>query len=257
VNSQVAVLGCGPAGLLAVHALVTVYGVEPVVYAKGPRSVIHGAQFLHVPIPDLTTPDPDATVKFKHWGVVEEYAMKVYRDANAPCSWRAFGEEVPIWSMQRTYEELWARYHGLIKFVELSLYELSVAEDRHKVIISTIPAPALCYKPSMHRFTSASVKVTDSAQDRVPANGIVLNGIYEDLWYRSSDIMGYTSTEWPGQLPPYQLPGNPHYTEVRKPLTTNCDCRPEIIRAGRFGEWRKGVLVHHAYDKAKEALSVV
>ena len=33
---------------------------------------------------------------------------------------------------------------------------------------------------------------------------------------------------------------------MRKPIATNCDCFPNVIRAGRFGTWKKGVLTHDA-----------
>ncbi len=256
--TKAAVLGCGPAGLLAAHALWTVHDIEPSIFAKGPRSEIHGAQYLHVPVPGLTQREPDATLTFQHWGVAEEYAMKVYNDAAAPTSWRAFGEEVPIWSMQGIYGELWMLYKDLITFVNLTSHELSTIEDTHDIIISTVPAHVLCTRQE-HNFEQANVWVTDSAQERVPYNGIVLNGIYGDTWYRSSDIMGYASTEWPGTLFDYQVSELDAGARVRvtKPLRTNCDCRPQIVRAGRFGEWRKGVLVHDAYNKVKEVLNAV
>jgi hypothetical protein len=256
--TKAAVLGCGPAGLLAAHALYREHDIEPSIYAKGPRSEIHGAQYLHVPVPGLTQREPDAMLTFQHWGVCEEYAMKVYGDAAAPCSWRAFGDEVPIWSMQRIYGELWMLYKDLITFVNLTSPELAMIEDTHDLIVSTVPAHVLCLRQE-HNFEQANVWVTDSAQERVPFNGIVLNGIYDDPWYRSSDVLGYRSTEWPGTLFDYQIAELDAGARVRvtKPLRTNCTCRPQIVRAGRFGEWKKGVLVHHAYDKVREVLNAV
>ena len=256
---RAAVLGSGPAGLLAAHALVREHNITPVIYARGPRSVIHGAQFLHVAIPGIVAPEPDAAVKFEHWGVCEEYAMKVYGDAAAPCSWRAFGDEVPIWSMQSAYDELWMTYKDLVKAVDLTSAEIAWIEDRYDLIISTIPAEALCTS-TVHNFEQATVWVTDRAQDGVPVdNCIVLNGVYGEPWYRSSNIMGYGSTEWPGTLFDYQMSelSTDQRVRVTKPLRTDCDCRPEIVRAGRFGEWKKGVLVHDAYNKVKETLNAV
>lgn len=258
---SVAILGSGPAGLLAAHAAVKA-GHSPTIYARGERSVIHGAQFLHVPILDVTSMEPDAAVNFDHWGCAEEYAMKVYGDATAPCSWRSFEGEIPIWSMQEAYARLWMMYKDLIVSINLTSDEISMVEDSFEHIISTIPGPALCKEPAekhVHQFTWANVWVTDAEQERIPYNGVVLNGIHEDSWYRSSNIMGYGSTEWPGSLIDYQV-AEMHAGQrvmIQKPLANNCTCRPEITRAGRFGEWRKGILVHHAYDKTQEVLSAV
>jgi len=254
-----AVLGSGPAGLLAAHALVREHDITPVIYARGPRSIIHGAQFLHVAIPGIVSPEPDAAVKFEHWGVAEEYAMKVYGDAAAPCSWRAFGDEVPIWSMQRAYDELWMTYKDLVVPVELLKDQIAMVEDTFDLVISTIPADALCQNGA-HNFEHATVWVTDKAQDGVPVpNCIVLNGVYSEPWYRSSNILGYGSTEWPGTLFDYQISelSADQRVRVQKPLRTDCTCRPHVVRAGRFGEWKKGVLVHDAYNKVREVLNAV
>lgn len=242
---------------MAAHALFHEHNVEPAIFARGPRSTIHGAQFLHVPVPHLTLPEPDAALRFEHWGVAEEYAMKVYGDAAAPTSWRAFGDEVPIWSMQRAYDELWMTYRDLITFINLTSSELATIEDAYDLVVSTIPAMALC--KTDHSFDWSNVWVTDSSQEQVPFNSIVLNGIHGEPWYRSSDIMGFGQTEWPGTLLDYQMSERTagQYVRVQKPLRTDCDCRPNIIRAGRFGEWKKGVLVHHAYDRVKEAFNAV
>jgi hypothetical protein len=50
------------------------------------------------------------------------------------------------------------------------------------------------------------------------------------------------------------LPSFVHTWRVRKPLETDCTCWPKVVRAGRFGQWRKGVLTHHAYEMAMQVL---
>jgi hypothetical protein len=38
-------------------------------------------------------------------------------------------------------------------------------------------------------------------------------------------------------------------------LSNECDCHPEIIRMGRYGEWTKGVLVHHVFERVESLMN--
>jgi hypothetical protein len=39
-----------------------------------------------------------------------------------------------------------------------------------------------------------------------------------------------------------------------KAHSSNCDCYPEVHRAGRWAEWRHGVLLNDAYKKTMSIL---
>src|SRR5215470_19138644 len=88
---KVAVLGCGPAGLMAAYAC-TVEGLTPHIYSKPNKSIIIGAQYLHLPIPNITLPEPEVEIKYVKVGTPEGYARKVYGNEAAPTSWDRFSE---------------------------------------------------------------------------------------------------------------------------------------------------------------------
>lgn len=246
--TRIAVLGCGPAGLLAAHAVIQ-SGIEPVVYSIGNRSELPGTMYLHEPIPDLTAEEPDGTVTYRKVGTKECYAEKVYKDRLKPCSWDSFEEgEHPAWSARAMYDELWSRYHGLIRDQSLSPWDIDAMTGDFALIISAIPATALCRKP-YHKFTHAEIWVSREKQPEVEEGEIIYNGARFDPWYRSCDIFGYQATEY-GEF----QDGLPRGI---KPIDTNCDCHSDknLIRVGRFGRWSKGELVHHAYGRTQRVVN--
>jgi hypothetical protein len=73
-------------------------------------------------------------------------------------------------------------------------------------------------------------------------------------WYRSSNISGVRSTEWgePGVPPFFKSQVFP----IKKPLDHTCDCWKDkpIIFAGRYGKWKKGVLIQDGFLMAGAAI---
>lgn len=246
---DVAILGCGPAGLLAALA-VEQAGFNPVIYSIKAKSVMPGAQFLHEPIVGLTNDDPDMEITFIKQGTKEVYAMKVYGDPEAPCSWDDYPQGArPAWSLSDAYDRLWDRYGDQVIEGAVKPLSLNTIESMYDLVFSTIPAPVLCSN-WLHRFPSASVWIRSwnhadtSAKPFVEYNGSQLVG-----YYRMSTIGGWSSTEFGHRAL--------NTVEGKKPLGTDCNCRPEIHRLGRFGKWQKGVLVHHAYHEAKEVVNAL
>jgi hypothetical protein len=124
------------------------------------------------------------------------------------------------------------------------------------LVISTVPAPALC--EMNHRFQNAQVFALGdgpgirSVPIKVQENSIVCSGNPDISWYRTSNIFGHNTIEWPAKgrkKPPIE-----GVVRVNKPISTNCHCFSEIVRIGRYGAWKKGVLVHDAYYEALSAL---
>lgn len=244
--SNVIILGCGPAGLLAAHAA-KMSGFEPIIYSEKVRSRMAGAQFVHQAIPLLgMTSDGDGDVLFSREGRKEGYAQKVYGSPTAPCSWDEFPEgKRPIWSMREMYYRLWDLYSPYIYNLRIGSSELMKMEGEPGPIISTIPATSLCCDEE-HTFYSASVWIRQRTVFMGGPNVVTYSGRPTTPWYRFSRLFGHESSEF-GHSVPGAIPG-------RKPLKTDCDCRPNIIRLGRFGKWQKGVLVHHVYWEALRAL---
>lgn len=242
--TDVAILGCGPAGLLAAHGAVQM-GFEPHIFSVKKKSVMPGAMYVHERIDDVTEAEPDGVITFRKTGNRAGYAQKVYGDAQAPVSWDQFPVgEYPAWSMSALYDTLWDRYGGSIIDQELGTEAIGEIAKGHRLTISTIPAHQLCYEG--HHFGGQPVWISENSWAGVGENEIVYNGDLNDHWYRSSRIFGHEATESAQQMP--------SAFQGTKPLSTDCDCQPEVVRVGRFGQWKKGVLVHHAYRESMEAL---
>lgn len=241
--SEVAILGCGPAGLLAALATEQA-GHEPVIYSYKIKSTMPGAQFLHKPIPGVTPERPDATVLFTKVGTREGYARKVYGRPTAPCSWDQFPAGLyGVWSMGKLYDALWERFESRINDVDCDEQFLNALDAR--LVLSTIPAIYLCCG-QRHEFRSQEVFIRTRPSSSLRGrywDHVEYNGTTWDPYYRRSYLFGRVSEEF-GHWVSDSVRGE-------KPLGTDCDCRPSIKRLGRFGQWRKGVLIHHAYHDAK------
>lgn len=243
---RIHVLGCGPSGLLVAHAGVQA-GHDVTIYSQKKKSHIGGAQFLHTAIPDLTDDNPEDVVTFEYRGTAEGYAQKVYGSPKADTSWDTYAGTVPIWNMRRAYDDLWKRYESLIIDRSLTPHEVAELQDSVSTVISTIPRKALCMRD--HRFTSQQVHIWYEL-GALKDNRIIYNGIPDVPWYRASNLFSWESVEYPSLAP-----HGSNTRAVYKPLETDCDCLPEIVKLGRYGRWEKGVLIHHAYWGAVRQIS--
>lgn len=252
---NVAILGCGPSGLLAALAAEQVGAKKIRIISSKVKSEIPGAVFLHKAIEGATDLAPQGEVNFAKIGNRGGYAHKVYGDSNAVCSWDEFPEGVrPAWSMAHAYHRLWMRYEDKIidHYVEDEVVGLILG--LYDMVISTIPAQAICCDPD-HRFEKAAIWTRPKEQPQVQDNEIIYNGRIEDPWYRSSLLFGRGSTEraavkgYDGSESSWRRAG---WVKGFKPTKTDCDCWQDLPlwRVGRFGLWQKGVLAHHAYDQA-------
>lgn len=240
--SKLAILGSGPAGLLTAHAAERA-GRSFDIISIPRKSLLPGAMYIHEPIPGVTSTVPDGRVRFIKSGDRAGYAHKVYGSPDAPCSWDKFPEgDRDAWSMAKAYDKVWNMYAHEITDTWVGVEVLDVILDAYESVVSTIPAPSLCRKPDEHEFPAADIYVLDMAARSVAENVIWYNGEPNCHWYRSSNVFGYECTE--STTP---MPGS---SEGRKPIKTNCDCNPTVLRLGRYGEWNKGILAHHVFQKA-------
>jgi hypothetical protein len=260
---RVAILGCGPSGMFAAHAFVDA-GWDVTIYSKKRKSQMFGAQYLHSPIPGL--PENRIEVNYLLEGTAEGYRDKVY----GPNSTVQVSPDLllgvhPAWDIRAAYDAAWERYEGLVVNANITPY-WAVGEfvnpeaDKYwRAIVSTIPAPALCIGPKgadgaeAHQFLSQKVWAAGDAPElnrwcpiRIPAGTVVCNGDPERGWYRSANVFGHSTAEWPHDRKP-PISG---LAEVVKPLSTNCDCWPRITRMGRYGAWQKGYLTDEVYVRA-------
>lgn len=251
---KVAILGCGPAGLVAAHAALD-SGCEVVIISNTDKpSTLHGCQYLHKPVPGYEDV-PSVRVSYELRGTAEQYRHKVYGHKwDGKVSPEDFAGEHDAWDIRETYRRLWA---NIISKQQAGLTVRRVVKGaipfvtslKPDLIVSTIPAQALCSKH--HEFTGHAIWANGSTSAGVARdNAIICDGTPDVPWYRISNVFGYLTTEWAGPIPP---PRWQNAVPVVKPLSTDCDCHPEVIRAGRYGTWEKARLVHEVYPAVRDA----
>lgn len=270
-SKRAAVLGCGPAGLFAAHALIE-NGWSVSIFSKRRKSEMFGAQYLHAPIPGLTESRPQ-TVRYQLAGTPDGYREKVYGVNAVTVSVDNLEPYHQAWDIREAYDNAWQRYFPLItdqqvghEFLGVSLWgstpepsEVMLDHRSFDAVVNSIPLNTLCHQRDVHQFHQTSIWAYGDAPERgqfasyrprpftVECDGTPGRG-----WYRASNVFGYVSMEWPGgKRPP--LPG---ISQVVKPIFTDCDCYRSrsfgtpFVNVGRYGSWTKGVLSHHAYQVA-------
>lgn len=251
---KVAVLGCGPAGLFAAHAAKQA-GCEVSILSKARKSFMRGAQYLHKPIPGLS--GEPFEVLYDLVGTTEGYRRKVYGDlTDILVSPETLVGPAEAWDIREAYDNAWDMYSADIQEWDAVRDGLDGIEA--DLVLSTIPAYLLCSNDE-HQFQSQMIWSIDVIKPQVntagyftytdgaPVDNLVLcSGDPDDWWYRASRIHGWENTEFPLENEPTD---SPHYSKhkVEKPLRTDCTCRASIVRIGRYGMWKKGVLSHEAY----------
>lgn len=253
--SNVLVLGAGPSGLVAAHAAELLGNNVAIISKDGQPSRQHGCQYLHQPVPGYALGVPSVLVRYTLNGTPEEYRAKVYGDDwQGRVSPEDFEGEHYAWDIRDTYRRMWDDYKYLVRPLEITAGNLEFIQNLYRPdrIISTIPAPALCGNKA-HSFRSHMIYANGSTEhiDKLD-NEIICDGTGTTAWYRAADVFGFKTVEWPAHsqaLPPSGA------VRVNKPLSTDCNCHPHIIRAGRYGEWKKSVLVHQVHKTVMEALS--
>lgn len=261
---KVVVLGCGPSGLVAAHAAYS-QGFDVMVMSAQKRpSHLWGCQYLHAPIPGITPLDRHVRVNYTLIGTMQQYREKVYgQEYDGTVSPGDLEQNHDAWDLRSSYERLWGRWGNLV--VQVPIMNGNMAADvlpdflrAGDIIFSTIPRPALCRSPK-HIFDMGQVwAMGDSPDQRVPVrppqgNTVMCNGDPDVGWYRSSEVYGYGTVEWPwrnGKKPPFE-----GVVPVQKPIYTDCNCLREVHYVGRYGRWQKGYLVHQVYEDVVATLT--
>jgi len=259
-SARVAVLGCGPTGLFAVHAFAKLGFPKITIISRRRRSEMFGAQYLHEPIPGLTDGDGHR-ISYHLWGTPEEYASKVYggKVEAALTSPVKLPKSHMAYDIRQAYYKAWGLYADRITNLKVHPSMMSDILRNFDIVVSTIPASQMCADMiGMHQFKSQQVWAVGDAPERgifCPVNvdpwTVICNGTQERGWYRASNVFGYKTAEWPdGAKPPIE-----NIAAIEKPIGTNCDCwtdNKSFMRAGRYGTWTKGVLSHQAYSEIME-----
>jgi hypothetical protein len=248
------VLGCGPAGLFAAQAL-KLAGLDVAIISEKRKSTIYGAQYLHAPIPGLMSGAEPFVVHTFRYGLPERYAQRVYNDASRVTSWASAAPSKEAWDLRTVYENAWEAFEPYIADQPVDSPTVDELTSMFDLVISTVPAWAICGS-GRHKFPSVPIMVKPELQFQIgmyPEDGnfVIYNGTIEGLWYRASNINGFVATE--AVAHPALL--NDGWSLGFKIQNTDCDCHPNVIRAGRMGKWQSGILTHHAFEDATAAVS--
>ena len=250
---RVAILGCGPTGLLVAHAAEQA-GLHAKVYSVKEKSEIPGSQHLHGPVPGLTSLYPEGTIQFVRLGTARDYAEKVYGDPDRNTGWENYFQVYPSWNAPAAYDKLWDMWEERIEDTPYldgrsgDWYRWLTEE--YDLVVATIPAQSMC-RNSKHQFNSSRYYIiplpTPPGDEK--SEIVVYNGLPQDKWYRWSILGGLCSIESTNE---FWYGDHPNVIEGFKAHSTDCDCYPAIPRLGRWAEWRHGVTMYTAYTRARE-----
>ena len=261
---------------MAAHAC-AVSGVEFSVYSKRRKSYLFGSQYLHEPIPELIGEHEGRPVRYLNVGTPEEYRRKTHgKFWDGIIAPEDFESEHTAWNIREAYERLWIRYgRGVVhsEIVDGVLYaggmnwmkELAA----HDLVISTVPRRLWAVDGDEFIY-SEGWALGDAPEHGIfvpfdiTDNTIICDGSQEVQYNRLSKVFGYTTVEWPAHIDidiVMAKPGMPLPSKFIKPLafTPSATVENETskwLHTGRFGAWRKAVLVtdawHDTINKLKE-----
>jgi hypothetical protein len=250
---KVAVIGCGPAGLAAAHAAVGL-GADVRVFAPRIKTTQRGPLLIQRAIPGINTSHPDGTVHQKViGGSILDYRYKLYGDVNIGINGDILKPYYHAWRHREAYDRLWALYQDLIVPVMVLPHVLASMHEEYDLVVSTANAAHMCREDHVgeqsHKFSYATVYVTNGpSYPGQPDNTILFNAGLEYPWVRSSRVFGVGTTEWLAEKAPDDA------IRVDKPISTDCNCYPHVLRTGRFGKFKNEVWIDTAYWETYEAL---
>jgi len=222
-----------------------------------------GAQYLHEPIPGI--PEGKARrISYQLRGTEDGYRSKVYGPSyHGPVSPGSLPDGHNAWDIRHTYDQLWAMYGPGVEEADISGIWMLKVLIPFDVVFSTVPLPVICVNRK-HNFQSQAIAAIGDAPERgkyvpaaareLPEATVICNGNPHPAWYRASRIFGYATLEW-SLAPGSHAIAPSTAARVQKPIRTDCDCWPSVTRLGRYGQWKKGVLVHHAFREAQACLA--
>lgn len=252
-RDRVAVLGCGPAGLLAAHA-VRMAGCHPVIIGRKVKSRPGGAQFIDRPVSGLKTPLEKFYVRMMLEGEGDNYTRRLYEGHDIPVrsSWHNYvgKETVEAWGMTELYDQLWDDFSDEIIDLELYFEDLVSIDEEYENVVSTIPRWLLdpAGKPDPKLFPARKIWIVpdDPIASILSENTVCYNGTplganpATSHIYRFSNIRGQRFAE---STQPVEN-GIP----IVKPIAfCGEDVFPQWLKVGRYGAWSKMQLASHAY----------
>lgn len=255
----IAIIGAGPAGMLAAHACVR-NGYVPVIYSNTKQpSVIQPDMFLQRAIPGLhEDAAADAMLRYVPRGDAGTYRRKVYGTDRGPTSWSSvhWGQQ-PLWWLAGAYAHLWSWYSAAMVDLEVTRHSVDMIVDAFPLVISAMPSETLCQRPEVHTFEKQVVfYVKRPARKPVDPglNVMIYNGTDDTPWHKYTRLAGLETWEYRTENRDHHSVDASYYVGV-KAVSNNCDCHPDLHRVGRWAQWQHGVLNHHAFEQTNSILA--
>lgn len=271
---SVAIIGCGPTGLIAAHAC-AMNGISFRIFSKKRKSFLFGSQYLHEPIPDLIDESEGKPVRYINVGTPEEYRRKTHgKWWDGIIAPEDFETEHTAWDIREAYGRLWNRYGRGVNDAEIvdgTLYVDGVDWMKelaaHDLVVSTVPRRLWAVDGDEFIY-SEGWALGDAPEHGVfvpydlTDNTIICDGSPDVHYNRLSKVFGYTTVEWPAHTDMNVVmaaEGMPQPSKFIKPLAfhpsaTRYNRTSDWLHVGRFGAWRKAVLVTDAWHETNKAL---
>jgi hypothetical protein len=245
----VTVIGAGPSGLAAAHAAVGM-GCFVRILAPKEKTPQRGPIMLHRPIPGINTTHPSGYVRqLVIGGSILDYRLRLYGDVNISISGDILDPGFHTWPVPEAYDKMWELYEKHIEDRFLYPGDIDLICKESDLVINTAPIKNLCQERRVHVFKSQPVAlVFSTSYPNQPDNTVIYNARDDYKWVRSSLIFGEGVTEY--KVEDYFEPD----LVIYKPLSTNCNCHPKMLRTGRFGKWHNETWIDHSYYETRSTL---
>ena len=257
----VLVLGAGPSGMMAAHA-VAQQGLTPRIVDRNPDRTRRssGVYYLHSDCGlalrvTLLRQRLVGNVGMSVAQLTNAYAEKVYgREVESRSVLEVLGQsEVGVYNASEALEHLWDMYGGLVEVGEIQgLEDARYAAGSGGKVISTIPARVL-FPQRVYSSVQANVHVSEAPV----ADAFVYYNVSPAIpWYRCAAVFGVFTAEYPEAYVSEGRAGE--WRRVTKVIGTDRPL-PEydwLISTGRYGAWNKGFLTDTVYSHVSEQLKI-
>lgn len=255
---KVIVIGCGPAGLAAAHAAVGL-GAEVRVIAPKKMTPQNGPVTIQNPIPGISVDHPDGYIRqLVVGGSILDYRLKLYGDVNVNINGNIMRPGYDAWQVRAAYYKMWDLYSWMVEDGMVAPGDIQWLVRDSDLVVCSAPAKSLCYQDcdkllardqECHEFRSVPIALKFSTSyPNQPENTVIYNARKDEPWVRSSLIFGVGVTDYKVEDCP-----NPDLI-IQKPLGTDCDCHPKVLRVGRYGKWHNLSWIDSAYSETRESL---
>lgn len=253
-----AILGAGVDGLLAAHACVAA-GLQPTVFSRKVKTKLGGAQYLDRPVPDLNNAtNPDTIIFHRVAGDELGYRRKVYGPGDDVVEESEFvevynGMREPAWSLRRAYNRLWDMWEEEIVDKEITANFVRKVREDFDLVFSTVPLMSICShrNGNFHNFYLRQSLIAPVMLEKLVGDCVLWDGTKNRSWFRMSLVFGEAATEWATGAP---VPTMDKLMKITTPISSDCDCWPDIVRVGRNGAWSRKEQTSEVFAKVIGAI---